>query len=339
MCRPLRAWRLQTLYDRSLPQSLPTVLPLVVSHPLTNKRKKQATAPDGAKRSGICAFLRTFAILRYKQAPRVSASYFNENPMSMHSFRLVLCAAICGLVLGACNDSPKAAAGASIKQTMLTFAETEPVMNTVEDSLSYHVGFLRADELKNSTFDINVENYLLGMVHAMKDGAEPLTQEQVEKLFKTLEEREFARMRQKQREMADDARAAGVKFLAENAKKDSVEVLPSGLQYIVRKRGSGKSPEGKNVVRMHYRMMDITGKELNSSYKLNAPQQFRLDGLQPGLREGLPMMREGGRRVFFLPSNLALDTMGRGPVSPGSVLIYEVDLVKVQDDFETMLKK
>ena len=255
----------------------------------------------------------------------------------MHSFRLVLCAAICGLVLGACNDSARPA-GDSIKETMLSFADTEPVMNTVEDSLSYHVGFLRADELDNSTFEINVENYLLGMVHAMKDGSVPLTQEQVDKLFKELERREFERMRRKQREIADEAREAGIKFLEENAKKDSVEVLPSGLQYIVRKRGNGKSPQGKDVVRMHYRMMDITGKELNSSYKLNSPQQFRLDGLQPGLREGLPMMREGGQRVFFLPSNLALDTMGRGPVSPGAVLIYEVDLVKVQNDFETVLK-
>jgi FKBP-type peptidyl-prolyl cis-trans isomerase len=130
---------------------------------------------------------------------------------------------------------------------------------------------------------------------------------------------------------ADTAKEKGAAYLAENAKKEGVKTTASGLQYKVIKEGTGKKPTATSTVKVHYRGTLINGKEFDSSYKRNEPIEFPLNGVIPGWTEGLQLMKEGGKTLFVIPSNLAYGPSGAGSdIGPDETLIFEVELLQVK---------
>jgi len=132
--------------------------------------------------------------------------------------------------------------------------------------------------------------------------------------------------------MAQDNKAAGEAYLAENKKKEGVKVTASGLQYEVLKAGSGKQPKATDTVVVHYRGTLIDGTEFDSSYKRGQPIDFPLNRVIPGWTEGVQLMQEGAKYRFVIPSGLAYGPRGTpgGPIGPDATLIFEVELLKVQ---------
>lgn len=125
-------------------------------------------------------------------------------------------------------------------------------------------------------------------------------------------------------------KAAGDKFLADNASKPGVTVTASGLQYQVFAEGTGASPKATDNVTVHYKGTTIDGKEFDSSYSRNAPATFPLNRVIAGWTEGLQLMKEGAKYRFFIPSNLAYGERGAGrDIGPNSTLIFDVELIKV----------
>ena len=122
----------------------------------------------------------------------------------------------------------------------------------------------------------------------------------------------------------------GRKFLEENGKKEGVKTTASGLQYKVLKAGTGKSPSATDSVEVHYRGTLIDGAEFDSSYKRNQSITFPLNGVIRGWMEGLQLMQEGAKYEFYIPSKLAYGSAGTPGIPPNSVLIFEVELIKVQ---------
>ena len=123
----------------------------------------------------------------------------------------------------------------------------------------------------------------------------------------------------------------GASFLSDNKKKEGVKTTPSGLQYVVLKEGSGKSPKATDVVLVHYAGTLLNGKEFDSSYKRGEPISFPLNQVIPGWTEGVQLMKEGAKYKFFIPSNLAYGARGAGGlIGPDETLIFEVELLKVQ---------
>ena len=135
----------------------------------------------------------------------------------------------------------------------------------------------------------------------------------------------------KQREEAGKmAKEAGEKYLAENAKKDGVVVLPSGLQYLVLKEGNGKKPTAKDTVMCHYEGTLIDGTVFDSSYKRGEPATFPLQQVIAGWTEGLQLMQEGAKYRFFIPYRLAYGEGGAGAqIPPFAALIFDVELIQV----------
>jgi FKBP-type peptidyl-prolyl cis-trans isomerase len=130
---------------------------------------------------------------------------------------------------------------------------------------------------------------------------------------------------------AQTGKAAGITYLAENAKKEGVKALPSGLQYKVVKEGTGKQPTKADTVKVHYRGTLIDGKEFDSSYKRNEPIEFPLNGVIKGWTEGLQLMKEGSKYLLFIPSDLAYGSRGAGrDIGPDETLIFEVELLEVK---------
>lgn len=130
-----------------------------------------------------------------------------------------------------------------------------------------------------------------------------------------------------------DNRKAGEQFLAENAKKDSVVTLPSGLQYKIIKQGAGRKPDLSSKVEVNYEGRLIDGTVFDSSYKRNKPQEFGLSGVVPGFAEALQLMPEGSTWEIYIPQNLAYGDMENpnSPIKPFSTLIFKLELLSVKD--------
>ncbi len=137
-------------------------------------------------------------------------------------------------------------------------------------------------------------------------------------------------LQKKGEEKVKAVKAEGENFLAENAKKEGVITLPSGLQYQVLKEGNGKSPKATDQVKCHYEGTLINGKIFDSSYRRNEPATFPLNGVIAGWTEGLQLMKEGAKYRFFIPFNLAYGTRGAGQdIPPYAALIFDVELIEV----------
>lgn len=137
-------------------------------------------------------------------------------------------------------------------------------------------------------------------------------------------------LQKKGEEKVKAVKSEGENFLAENAKKEGVVTLPSGLQYQVLKEGNGKSPKATDQVKCHYEGTLINGKIFDSSYRRNEPATFPLNGVIAGWTEGLQLMKEGAKYRFFIPFNLAYGTRGAGQdIPPYAALIFDVELIEV----------
>mgnify|MGYP000859831981 FL=1 len=144
----------------------------------------------------------------------------------------------------------------------------------------------------------------------------------------------FKEQEDKQRAAAAEAgkvaKAAGESFLAENAKKEGIVVLPSGLQSQVLKEGNGKKPSSTDQVKCHYEGTLIDGTIFDSSYQRNEPATFGLNQVIAGWTEGVQLMSEGAKYRFFIPYNLAYGERGAGAqIPPFAALVFDVELLKV----------
>ena len=127
------------------------------------------------------------------------------------------------------------------------------------------------------------------------------------------------------------AKAVGEDFLAENAKKDNIVVLPSGLQYEVIREGNGKKPSATSKVKCHYEGTLIDGTKFDSSYDRGEPATFGLNQVIAGWTEGLQLMSEGAKYRFFIPYNLGYGERGAGAsIPPYAALVFDVELIEVQ---------
>jgi FKBP-type peptidyl-prolyl cis-trans isomerase len=189
------------------------------------------------------------------------------------------------------------------------------------DTASYYLGVFWGKNAQNGGIDeLNYEALLKGVQASMeKDTTVPPTY--VMQSFLQL---------YSVRKMFKDYKAENEKFLEENAKKDSVLTLPSGLQYVVLTEGTGPRPVAHDTVTVHYVGKTIEGVEFDSSYKRGKPAVFNLSNVIRGWTEGVQLMSVGSKYRFFIPYQLGYGEMGSQRIKPYSTLIFEVELLDVK---------
>ncbi len=197
---------------------------------------------------------------------------------------------------------------------------------TVKDQASYGIGFNIGQNLKEDELDVDAAMLARGLMDALS-GAKPLLTEQ--EIAKALEE--FQKIvEQQMAQRAGKAAQEGEAFLAENAKKEGVVVLPSGLQYKVLKKGTGPIPTANDVVRTHYHGTFINGKVFDSSVERGEPAEFPVNRVIPGWTEALQLMKVGDKWQLFIPSKLAYGKRGSpGGIGPDTTLIFDVELLDI----------
>jgi FKBP-type peptidyl-prolyl cis-trans isomerase FklB len=123
---------------------------------------------------------------------------------------------------------------------------------------------------------------------------------------------------------------AGEVFLNANKAKEGVVTLPSGVQYLVLKEGTGNQPSISDSVKAHYKGALLDGKEFDSSFRRNQPFTAPLRSLIKGWQEVLPLMKEGSHWRLWIPSDLAYGDRGAGSGIPGgATLVFEVELLNI----------
>lgn len=133
----------------------------------------------------------------------------------------------------------------------------------------------------------------------------------------------------KMKEVGEKNKKEGDEFLSKNKTAEGVKSTASGLQYKVITEGKGAKPSASDMVEVHYAGTLIDGTEFDSSYKRNAPATFPVNGVIKGWTEALQLMNEGSKWKLFIPSDLAYGTMDRPGIPANSVLIFDVELLKV----------
>ncbi|WP_225624468.1 FKBP-type peptidyl-prolyl cis-trans isomerase [Plesiomonas shigelloides] len=129
---------------------------------------------------------------------------------------------------------------------------------------------------------------------------------------------------------AEAQRQQGATFLEQNKTKPGVITTASGLQYEVLQPGTGTvHPKATDTVSVHYHGTLIDGTVFDSSVQRGEPISFPLNRVIAGWTEGVPLMVEGEKVRFFIPSNLAYGNRAMGKIPAGSTLIFDVELLKI----------
>ncbi|MBM4170479.1 MAG: FKBP-type peptidyl-prolyl cis-trans isomerase [Ignavibacteria bacterium] len=212
----------------------------------------------------------------------------------------------------------------------LTNAQTKNVLKTQEDSVSYCIGQNIGTNLKDPNMKINFDLLIKGVKDASTNAKSILTEEVMQKVMMEFNQRLMAKRSEEMNAAKEKNKKAGIEFLEANKKKEGVKVLESGLQYIVLVEGQGPSPTKDDKVKVHYRGTLIDGKEFDSSYSRNEPAVFGVSQVIKGWTEALQLMKAGSKWMLYIPSELAYGDSGAGDViGPGSVLIFEVELIEI----------
>lgn len=200
------------------------------------------------------------------------------------------------------------------------------------DKLSYALGIGIGSQLAGmGAKELNIDDFAQAIKDVISGAGLKVDNAEAQTLVKNFFQEQEAKQQAAAAEAGKAAKAAGEAFLAENAKKDGVVTLPSGLQYQVLKEGNGKKPSATDQVVCHYEGTLIDGTVFDSSYKRNEPATFGLNQVIAGWTEGVQLMSEGAKYRFFIPYNLAYGERGAGAqIPPFAALVFDVELIQVK---------
>jgi len=174
-----------------------------------------------------------------------------------------------------------------------------------------------------------------GLKDALAGGKTLLTEEEARAAITAVQNDMREKQQAKMQQAGDANKKAGEAFLTDNKSKEGVLALPSGLQYKVLKEGNGAKPTAADSVVCNYRGTLINGTEFDSSSKHGGPATFPVNGVIKGWTEALQLMPVGSKWQLFVPADLAYADRGAGgDIGPNAALIFEVELVSIQNKSE-----
>lgn len=199
-------------------------------------------------------------------------------------------------------------------------------LSTDYTRVSYGIGRQLGDQIRdNPPPGVSLEAILAGLADAFNGQPSRVGADELNASFGVIRELMQAEAQTK----SDAAAEAGRAFLAENAKRDGVTTLASGLQFEVITAGDGARPTRESTVRTHYHGTLIDGSVFDSSYDRGQPAEFPVSGVIAGWTEALQLMNTGSKWRLYVPSELAYGAQRAGSIAPHSTLVFEVELLAV----------
>jgi len=198
-------------------------------------------------------------------------------------------------------------------------------VSDLKKDASYCIGLSIGNSLATQGLDdIDVQQFVEGVKTVLGNGQARFTPDEANRRIQ-------AYMQAAQAEKYSKNKEAGETFLAENAKREGVKTLPSGLQYEVVTAGTGPKPGATSKVTVHYHGTLPDGTVFDSSKQRGTPASFGVNQVIAGWTEALQLMPAGSTWNLFIPQELAYGANPRpgGPIEPFMALVFEVQLLEV----------
>ncbi len=213
-------------------------------------------------------------------------------------------------------------------------------LNTEKEKFSYAIGMNMGANFKRQSVPIDPVILERGVKDAIAGGKMLLTDAEAQAAIEDMK-KEVTKIQQEKNEKAGATnKKAGADFLAENKGKPGVVALPDGLQYKILKEGTGPKPTTSDKVVCNYRGTLIDGTEFDASSKHGGPSTFPVTGVIKGWTEALQLMPVGSKWELYIPSDLAYGDRSMVPdITPNSTLVFEIELVSIEDKKETAPEK
>ena len=204
------------------------------------------------------------------------------------------------------------------------------------DSVSYLIGvnfgsFLKVNGFADKLDEVNMSEIKKGMLDFLNaEGStyDPAFGEQFDIDPNLMSDILNNFIMKKQNYKAAVNAAEGKEFLAKNAKRADVDTTASGLQYTIIAEGAAEKIAPQDTVWVNYKGTLVDGTvfdEHNSEEGI----QFVANRVIRGWTEGLGLVGEGGKLTLYIPSELAYGERGQSAIAPNSVLIFDVEVLKV----------
>lgn len=199
------------------------------------------------------------------------------------------------------------------------------------DKVSYALGLGIGRQLAQmGASELNIDDFAAAIKDVIAGNELKVSNREAQTIVQDYFRKQEEKLNAERAEKGKVAKAEGEKYLAENAKKEGVVTLPSGLQYMVLKEGNGKNPKATDQVKCHYEGFLIDGTVFDSSIQRGEPAVFPLNQVIAGWTEGLQLMQEGAKYRFFIPYILGYGEGGAGAsIPPYAALIFDVELLEV----------
>lgn len=202
-------------------------------------------------------------------------------------------------------------------------------LDTDQQKLSYTIGYQAGSSLNRAAVQVDQKSFMAGFDTGLSGATPSLTSEQMQIVMANFQKDMTTKLQAIFAKQSQDNAKNGALFLAANKGKPGVKVLASGVQYKVITQGSGPKPALTDTVKVDYEGTLINQKVFDSSYARHQPATFKLSQVIPGWGQALTQMPEGSTWMIYIPSNLAYGVQAPPSIGPNQVLIFKVNLIKV----------
>jgi FKBP-type peptidyl-prolyl cis-trans isomerase FkpA len=209
--------------------------------------------------------------------------------------------------------------------------DAKPPVAIDRNKISTMVGMDIGRGLAQIKDDIDIKVVEQALEQTLKGDKTSLTQEEALQVRQAYMQQMQAKRVTEQKAAAEKNKTEGTTFLAKTKAKSGVKTTASGLQYEVEKEGTGPKPKATDTVKVNYLGTKIDGTKFDSSYDRGQPATFPLNGVIKGWSEGLQLMPVGSKYKFYVPADLAYGENAPGPIGPNATLIFEVELLGIED--------
>ena len=206
---------------------------------------------------------------------------------------------------------------------------------TLEEKFSYAYSYLLYLSTLSQNLDINAQYYAKGAIDAA-EGKAIYTEQEIVEIIQQMQQEMLYRAQKQQDIEAENNLIQAENFLSKNLKQESVVNTDSGLQYKILQSGNGENPSIDDNVVVKYKIYNIDEDLLLDS---DGETVFELNTLVPGFIEGIKLMNKGSIYRFFVHPKLAYGMEGTDDIPPNSLLIFDVELIEIIKDSDSLKKE
>ena len=220
--------------------------------------------------------------------------------------------------------APAAAAPATAKKSAAKSADAKTATPTPKEQGSYAIGVSVGENLSRAKVgadQISVEKVAQGIRDTLA-GKAKMSQEYQAQIMALIQGARLS--------AAEPNHKKAAEFLATNGKLPGVTTTASGLQYKVVTAGSGDSPKATDQVQVNYTGKLLDGTVFDASERHGGPATFGVNQVIPGWTEALQLMKPGAKYQLWIPPKLAYDVDSPPTIPPGSLLVFDVELVGIK---------